>query len=208
MSGRRIQLRRRSAGLAAVELALLLPVLLLALTGLIDLARGLQADLGLINLSRESANITARNNSTSMQTAISAVSASAPPLDMNQRGMIYITEVMGVVVGTGPTTRSVVIAQYRWDDAANNVGYRVSHYAPPSKVWTCTNWSSVDGSCLTIPVVAAAPSSAIMDGQLAAGQVVFVSESFYQFNMLFGTFHLGAAHLPTLGPNLYSMTVF
>src|SRR5471032_427988 len=208
MSGRRIPLRRRSAGLAAVELALLLPVLVLVLAGLIDLARGLQADLVLINLSREAANITARNNSTSMQNAMSAVSASAPPLNMEQRGMIYITEVMGVVVGTGPTTRSVVIAQYRWDDATNNVGYRVSHYAPSSKVWTCTSWSTVDGSCLTIPAVAAAPNSTVMNGQLAAGQVVFVAESFYQFNMLFGNFNLGGVHLPTLGPDLYSMTVF
>src|SRR5476649_377671 len=98
MRGRRIERRRRSDGLAAVELALLLPVMLLLLTGLIDLARGLQADLVLINLSRESANNTARNNSTTMQNAMSAVSASAPPLDMNDRGMIYITEVMGVAV--------------------------------------------------------------------------------------------------------------
>jgi len=208
MRGRRIERRRRSDGLAAVELALLLPVMLLLLTGLIDLARGLQADLVLINLSRESANITARNNSTTMQNAMSAVSASAPPLDMNDRGMIYITEVMGVAVGTGSTTRSVVIGQYRWDDAVNNVGYRNSHYAPSSKVWSCTSWSSVDGSCLTIPAVAAAPNSTVMNGQLAAGQVVFVSESFYNFSMLFGNFNLGGVHLPTLGPDLYSMTVF
>src|SRR5471030_2500208 len=179
MRGRRIERRRRSDGLAAVELALLLPVMLLLLTGLIDLARGLQADLVLINLSRESANITARNNSTTMQNAMSAVSASAPPLDMNDRGMIYITEVMGVAVGTGST-----------------------------KVWSCTSWSSVDGSCLTIPAVAAAPNSTVMNGQLAAGQVVFVSESFYNFSMLFGNFNLGGVHLPTLGPDLYSMTVF
>ena len=203
-----MQRRRRSGGVAAVELALLLPLLALVLAGLIDLARGLQAELVLINLSRESANITARNNSTSMQNAMSAVSASAPPLDMDHRGMIYITELMGVVVGTGPTTRSVVIAQYRWDDAVNNVGYRVSHYAPASKVWSCTSWSTADGSCLTIPAIASAPRSTLLSGQLAAGQVAFVAESFYQFNMLFGNFHLGTAQLPTLGPNLYSMTVF
>jgi len=207
MRGRHIA-RRRSDGLAAIELAMLLPVLLLLLAGLVDLARGLQTDLVLINLSRESANITARNNSTSMQNAMSAVSASAPPLDMNDRGMIYITEVMGVAVGSGSTTRSVVIAQYRWDDATNNVGYRNSHYAPTSKVWSCSSWSSVDGSCLTIPAVASAPNSTVMSGQLAAGQVVFVAETFYKFSMLFGTFNLGGAHLPTLGPNLYSMTVF
>lgn len=200
--------RHRHQGLAAVELALLLPLLVLVLAGLIDLARGLQADLVLINLSREAANITARNNSTSMQNAMSAVAASAPPLDMDHRGMIYITEVMGVAVGSGPTTRSVVIAQYRWDDASHNTGYRVSQYAPPSKVWSCTSWSIVDGSCLTIPAVASAPSSTVLSGQLADGQVAFVSESFYQFNVLFGNFHLGKAQLPTLGPNLYSMTVF
>src|SRR5476649_1345550 len=135
MRGRRIERRRRSDGLAAVELALLLPVMLLLLTGLIDLARGLQADLVLINLSRESANIPARNNSTTMQNAMSAVHASAPQLDMNDRGMIDITEVMGVAVCTGSTARSVGIGQYRWDHAVNNVGCLNSHYAPSSMVW-------------------------------------------------------------------------
>jgi len=202
--------RRRAAGVAAVELALLLPMLVLMLFCLVDIARALESDLVLINLSRETANITARSSTVNPQTVMSAVSAAAPPLDMNHKGMIYVTELMGVQVGssTPAVTRTVVIAQYRWDDATNNVGYRVSNYAPSSKIWSCSSWSSADGSCTSIPVVASAPSSSLMSGQLAVGQIIYVAESYYQFSMLFGTFKIGNLSMPTIGPNLYSMTVF
>jgi len=48
---------------------------------MVDLARALESDLVLINLSRETANITARSSTANPQTVMSAVSASAPPLD-------------------------------------------------------------------------------------------------------------------------------
>lgn len=202
--------RRRHAGVAAVELALLMPLLMLMLVGLVDLARALESNLVLINLSRETANIAARSSTVNPQTVMSAVSSSAPPLNMNHSGMIYLTELMGVQVGSSSpaVTKTVVIAQYRWDDAANNVGYRVSHYAPASKIWSCTSWSSADGSCTNIPPTSTAPSSTVMSGQLAPGQIIYVAETYYQFSMVFGTFKVGNLSMPTIGPNLYSMTVF
>lgn len=197
--------RRRQAGLAAVEFALILPLLMLLLLGVIDLSRGIEADLVLTNLSREGANLSERS-SQPPQTVMDALAASAPPLDMNHRGMMYITQVMGVAGGAG--TRSVVIAQYRWDDAAKNLGYTVSHYAPPSKIWSCTSWSSADGSCNNIPAPAAAPTSSMMNGTLTEGQVIYVVESFYQYHSVFSGTSLGSYTLPVIGPNLYSMTVF
>jgi len=201
--------RRARAGLAAVEFALLLPVLLVLLIALIDVARALQANMILINMSREAANLAARGKlqlSENAQAIIGQVAATAPPLDMNKLGMIYITRIMGS--GSGSAAKSVVLEQYRWDDSANNRGYRASGYAPTSKVWTCSNWASATtGSCL-VPGGASAPLVSMMSGQLSDGEVIYVVEVFYKFNMLFGGFTLGSFSTPVLGPDFYSMTVF
>ena len=47
-----------------------------------------------------------------------------------------------------------------------------------------------------------------MSGQLADGEVVFVVETFYRYDMLLTTAATTALSLPTLGPDLYSFTVF
>ncbi len=201
--------RRRSGGLAAVEFALLMPILVVLLFSLVDIARGMQANMILINLSREAANLASRGKlqlSDNAQTIIGQVAASAPPLDMNHLGMIYITRVMGQTSGSG--TRSIVLEQYRWDDSVNNRGFRVSAYAPTSKVWTCANWGSgIAGTCL-VPTGSNAPAVTLMNGQLADGEVVYVVEAFYKFNMFFSPISKGAVGTTTIGPNLYSMTIF
>ncbi|MBV7537159.1 pilus assembly protein [Duganella sp. sic0402] len=199
----------RGRGLAAVEFALLLPVLLILMIGLVDVARALQAQMILINLSREAANLASRGKlqlSENAQTIIGQVAASAPPLDMNKLGMIYVTRIMGST--SGGTTKSIVLEQYRWDDASNNRGYRVSGYAPLSKVWTCSNWASgTAGTCL-VPSGATAPVVSMMSGQLLDGEVIYVVEAYYKFNMLFQTFTFGSFSTPTLAADFYSMTVF
>jgi Flp pilus assembly protein TadG len=199
----------RGRGLAAVEFALLLPVLLVLMIGLVDVARALQAQMILINLSREAANLASRGKlqlSENAQTIIGQVAASAPPLDMNKLGMIYVTRIMGST--SGGNTKSIVLEQYRWDDASNNRGYRVSGYAPLSKVWTCSNWASgTAGTCL-VPSGATAPVVSMMSGQLLDGEVIYVVEAYYKFNMLFQTFTFGSFSTPTLATDFYSMTVF
>jgi hypothetical protein len=201
--------RRRATGLAAVEFALWLPILVLLLAGLIDIGRGVQANMILVNLSREGANLASRGKlqlSENAQVIIGQVAASGDPLEMNQRGMIYITRVMGLA--SGGVTRSIVLEQYRWDDAVNNRGYRVSNYAPTSKIWSCGNWTGgVAGTCL-VPTGSNAPAVSLMSGQLADGEVIYVVETFYKFNMLFSPFSLGSVSTSTIGPDLYSMTVF
>lgn len=200
---------RRQHGLAAVEFALLLPILVFVLLSLADIARGIQANMILINLSRETANLSSRAKlqlSENAQTVIGQVAVSAPPLDMNNLGMIYITRIMGQT--SGSTTRSIVLEQYRWDDSVNNRGFRVSGYAPASKVWTCSNWASgVAGTCV-VPSGTSAPVVTTMSGQLADGEVVYVAEVFYKFNMVFSLFTAGTLGTTVIGPNLYSMTVF
>jgi Flp pilus assembly protein TadG len=201
--------RRFAAGIAAVELALILPVIVVVFLGLVDLARGMQANMILINLGREAANLSARGKvqlSDNAQTIIGQVAATAPPLDMNKQGMLYITRVMGQTSGSG--TRSIVLEQYRWDDSVNNRGFRVSGYAPTSKVWSCGNWASgVAGTCV-VPSGTNAPVITLMSGQLADGEVIYVVEAFYKFNMVFSPVTLGSAGTGTIGPDLYSMSVF
>jgi hypothetical protein len=204
--------RRRGGGLAAVEFALWLPILVLLIVGLVDLARALQANVILINLSREAANLSSRGKlqlSDNAQAIIGQVAASAPPLDMNKQGMIYITRLMGLATSPGAaTTRTIVLEQYRWDDSLNNLGYRVSKYAPVSKIWTCGNWAgAVAGTCV-VPTGANAPVSSMMSNQLADGEVIYAVETFYKFNMVFEPFSYSTSVTNTIGPNLYSMTVF
>jgi Flp pilus assembly protein TadG len=209
MTPRHLPARALGRGLAAVEFALLLPVLLVLMLGLVDIARALQAQMILINLSREAANLASRGKlqlSENAQTIIGQVAASAPPLDINKLGMIYVTRIMGST--SGGTTRSIVLEQYRWDDAINNRGYRISGYAPLSKVWNCSNWASgTAGTCL-VPSGTTAPVVSMMSGQLLDGEVIYVVEVYYKFNVLFKTFTLGSFSTPTLATDFYSMTVF
>ncbi|HBI68982.1 MAG TPA: hypothetical protein DDZ22_08155 [Massilia sp.] len=193
----------RQRGLAAVEIALMLPLLMLLLFGMIDAARALQANIIIVNLGREGANLVARGGTqleTGSQDIIYALMASAPPLNVQQRGMVYITRVMGVT--SGGVTRSVVVDQYRWDDAARNLGYRASGYAPASRIYACPAWNA--GLCSS----KSRPVSTVMDGKLGDGEVVYVVETFYQFNMFMTSFAMDSLSLPTIGPDLYSMTVF
>jgi Flp pilus assembly protein TadG len=200
---------RRQRGIAAVEFALLLPLLVVLIIALVDVARAMQAQMILINLSREGANLASRGKlqlSENAQTIIGQVAASAPPLDMNKLGMIYITRIMGST--SNGVTKSIVLEQYRWDDAANNRGYRVSNYAPASKIWSCSNWASgTAGSCV-VPSGSLAPVVSMMSGQLVDGEIIYVVEVYYKFNMLFQTFTFGSFATPTLATDFYSMTVF
>jgi len=196
----------RQKGVAAVEFALLLPILLMLLFGMIDAARALQANIIMVNISREGANLVARGNTqleTGSQDIIYALMASAPPLNVNQQGMVYITRVMGVAANG--VSKSVVIDQYRWDDAVRGLGYRASGYLPASRIYGCTAWNA--GACSGISS-SARPAVAMMSGQLDDGEVVYVVETFYKYDMLLSSAGSAALSLPTFGPDLYSMTVF
>lgn len=202
-------LRKRAAGVATVEFALLAPILIVMFLSLVDIARAIQANMILINLSREAANLTARGTlslSDNNQAIIGQVAASAPPLDMNRLGMIYITRIIGS--GSGSASRSLVLEQYRWDDSKNNRGFRISGYAPASRVWTCGNWASGTAGTCVVPSGSNAPAVSLMSGTLGDGEVIYVVETYYKFDMLFGLFKFGAASTSNIGPNLYSMTVF
>ena len=200
--------RKRQRGVAAVEAALLLPILMLLLFGMIDAARALQANIIMTNIGREGANLVARGNTdldTGSQDLIFALMSSAPPLDVNNQAMVYITRVMGVA--SNGTTRSVVLDQYRWDDAARALGVRKSSYRPVSKVYNCGSWSATSAKC-TAFTSSNRPTVSVMSGKLDDGEVVYVVETFYRYDMLFTGFAIGSLSLQDFGPDLYSFTVF
>jgi len=199
------------SGIASIEFAVLLPMLLLLAVPTYDLARNIQANMILVNLSREGANLALRASLTfPMETIMNDLAATTPPLDMADHGMIYVTEVIGDnencnSKGTNCTVRNIVLAQYAWRPNGQQ-----GAYAPTSAVWNCSsgNWGS-DGSCSGIGTGLAAPTANALTGQLMAGQIVYVVESFYHMQYLFGAANFGfGASTTALNPNLYSMNVF
>ena len=82
--------RRAVRGIAAVEFAIVLPLLALLLFMVVDLSRAIQAKIILLNISREGANLASRATSDlsgTGQSIMNALAASTPPLDMNKRGI-------------------------------------------------------------------------------------------------------------------------
>ena len=196
---------RAARGIAAVEFAIVLPLLALLLFMVVDLSRAIQAKTILLNISREGANLSARATSDlsgSSQGIMNALAATTPPLDMPARGMIYITKIMGHAAGPNGSVRNIVLEQYRW-----NAGAQRSAYQPDSQVWQCASWTA-NGACGNIGKNDTAPGVDLMQGQLADGELIYAVETFYHFDMLFGAIETHAGKAPLLGPNLYSITVF
>lgn len=203
--------RKIQSGVAAVEFALILPLLLLIFLGVVDTARAMQANMILLNLSRESASMASRqavgiDSAASIQAILSAVAASAPPLDMGKRGMLYVTQVIGY--NKGGVLQNVVRKQFRWDDIGRKMGASYTSYVPASKIWTCTQWDNSTGECLAVPTPDKAAPISLMAGKLNEGETMYVVETFYNFDMAVGVMTLAGIKTPQFGPNLYSMAVF
>jgi hypothetical protein len=185
---------RRQKGVAAVEFALVLPLLLMLAVPVFDLARIVQGDMILTNLSREGANLASRS-SQDPQTIMTALAMTTPPLDMATNGSMYISKIMG----NGPGKSNVILEHYRWTKGAQQ----------PSRVWTCNSWAT-DGSgkCSNIPSAGSAINDA-MSNQLADGEVIYVVEGLYRSTILFAGMNLGfGAKTPQLSGNLYAKTIF
>ncbi|HTJ92914.1 MAG TPA: TadE/TadG family type IV pilus assembly protein [Pararobbsia sp.] len=201
--------RRRSSGVMSVELAFLLPLLLALSLPIYDVARNIQAQMILINVSREGANLASRASTVyPMQSIMNSLTATTPPLDMASRGMIYITQIMGNnnCDANGNNCTGIVVGQWRW----NNGGYH-----PSSGLWNCggggTSWASDGtGACNGIPGPGKnSPTVATLNGQLSDGQIAYVVEAFYLQPQLIQAMSLGnGVTTPSLSPNLYAMTVF
>lgn len=193
----RLKNRKNSAGTAAVEFAFILPLLVLLAVPIFDLARIIQANMILINISREGANLSSRT-SDEPQAIMDAIAQTAPPLDMKAKGMIYITKVMGNK--EGGTIQNRILRQDKWLQGS---------YAQPSSLWSCSG-SWTNGSCNGISSNPNnAPAANVMTGLLEDGEVIYVVEGFYNFSILFNAINLGfGLSTPQFSPNLYARTIF
>jgi len=97
--------RWSQAGQSVVELALVLPLLILFILGVADLSRAIYRYNAIVNLSREGANLAARTTMDA-PTIMNTLAAKALPLALDQNGMMYLTEVEQVS-GT-PAIRSQI----------------------------------------------------------------------------------------------------
>lgn len=202
--------RRRQRGAAAIEMALLLPLLVAIALPVVDFARNMQAQMILINVSREGANLASRSSLTfPMQTIMSSLTLTTPPLDMNANGMIYITQIVGNnnCDGNGNNCTGVVVSQYRWNGG--------NYAAAASQLWNCgssaTQWATDGtGSCAGLPSPGSkSPEVSLLQGKLSNGQTAYAVEAFYYQLPLVGALNLGPGlKTPALSPNLYAMTVF
>ena len=79
-------------GAAAAELALILPILLVLVFGIIDLGRLIQERLILTNVSREGGSLASRGF-TSGNDLLNMLQASGTPLDLDGSGKIYVSRI-------------------------------------------------------------------------------------------------------------------
>jgi len=172
--------RRAAHGVAMVELALVLPILLVLALGVIDFSRAIQFNNVLVHLTREGANLASRTTEPPAY-ILKTLMDTATPLTMNTDGMMYITKLEG-----RGTTSAKVLAQYRpTSGGKGSLG---------SALVTCNgSWSA--GTCTP-----SGTQTVTLSVSLANGEVVYAVESMYDYTLL--TRYV----VPTL-PRLYSMTI-
>jgi len=184
-----LNMLKKSDGGALIELAIILPLLLLLVLGVFEYGRAIHAKNIITNMSREGANLASRSKSTAQQ-IMDAIALTAQPLDMTANGMIFITEVRGQ--GADPR----VTAQHRWTGGS---------YETSSRAWSgCPNidWS-VDGECTEdFDNLSDNDAEADLNGlEVQDGQVVFAVEVFYDYKPII-------TYVLNHNLNLYSQAIF
>ncbi|MDD2391156.1 MAG: pilus assembly protein [Desulfobacterales bacterium] len=91
----RLKLLGCKKGVAAVEFALIVPVLLILIFGIIDFGRLIHARMVITNVSREGGNLASRfkNISSEGDTLLDLLQTSGAPLSLAGDGKIYITRI-------------------------------------------------------------------------------------------------------------------
>lgn len=159
---------KQCKGQSVVELALILPVLLLLSFGVFEYSRSILTKNIITNMSREGANLAARTQA-DQQAIMTAIATTADPLDMGTNGMIFITEVMGKDDGSG-TVYPIIQNQYQYVNGG---------YSANSAVWgSCGSWT--DGQCNIAGEPIADLDDAI-ENAINDGETVFAVEVFYDY---------------------------
>lgn len=158
------------AGQSMIELAILLPFLLVLTLGVADVGRALLFNNILTHMSREGANLASRT-AQSPTFIINTLNQTAAPLDMATQGMGILSRVKAIDGGSG-TVITVVFEQYRAVNGKTSL---------LSKLWACPSWA-INGAC-NLP--AAASSRVVtLPFTLALGFEVNVMETIYDYTPL------------------------
>jgi hypothetical protein len=171
-----------------VELAMILPILMLLCFGAAELSHAILFNNMLINMSREGANLASRT-AQSRAFIIDALNHTSAPLEMEMKGMLFISRVKGVDGGSG-LVLPVIDEQYR---AVHG------NAALTSRLWNCPQWDASSGKCI-LPVSIATRVVA-MPFVVGLGYEVYVVEALYDYSPLSNLFL-------TTSPQLYSVTYF
>lgn len=165
-------------GQAVVELAMVLPLLLLLLFGVFDFSRAIHATSIITQMSREAANLVARPNTsltgvdvTDFQNAMYFIALDARQLNMKSQGMMYITKV-------------------EFKNSSNTVTLKVPWNQGNSSL--TSNLPAVNGN-----VLAQQLGNITLSG---ANPVAYVVEVFYKYNSIF--------LVNTFSPILHSVSIF
>lgn len=157
----------KSRGLAAVELVIATPLLLILGFGVIEVSHIILAKNITTALAREGANLSSRSLVDSDQEIMDALALSADPLELSEHGVIYISVVVG-----DDDPYPYISEQHRWLDN----GYNAS-----SKMWSgCSSWRG-DGTC-NIP--STKPRLSDFPMILEPGETVHVVEIMYDYSMI------------------------
>ena len=188
----RIAERSGEKGQALIELAIVIPLLVVLLMGVIDFSRAILAKSTITNMSREAANLIARANpnlsgveQTDAANVMDMIGKTAGSLKMTGQGMMYISTV-----------------EY---DTVNNKPNRVTLYAPWSRGVT-TNKSKINPTGISTTNLNASTPLYVTAANLggltltATSQQVYVVEVYYQYNSIF---QINALSFP-----LYSVSIY
>ncbi len=160
----------RDIGVALVEMALLLPLLVLVVVGVYELSRGILANNVISSVSREGANLYSRTN-TPPEDIMNALAQTTSQLDMVNNGIIYMTRIQET------DGNPQVIEQFQWVDSALAGG------PPNSQVWGCSNWNG--GNCTMTGDLDDPGRTATPGITLDPGEQVVAVEVYYIYHPLF-----------------------
>ena len=157
----------KARGLAAVEMVLVIPLLLLLGLGVIELSHVILAKNISTAVAREGANLASRSFSDSNQNIMDALALSADPLDLSQDGVIYISVVVG-----DDDPYPYISEQHRWHDHG---------YSTSSRTWgRCPSWDG-NGACV---IPSNKPRLANFPMALEPGETVHIVEVIYDYSYL------------------------
>jgi hypothetical protein len=196
-------LKISSEGQSLIELAMVLPLLLLLGLGVFEFSRALYVENTIANMSREGANLFSRTLTDPHDIINTLISTAPSSMGMgNTNSIVYITKVSGLANGN-----IEIIEQHR---PIAPGAYQPASRVPtntagtgPCPLTACSPW--VNGTC--IPVANSRPLACLKNlnlpiTALAVGRNAFVVEVFYKEDTIFKNMGIN------IKPDMYSITIF